>query len=70
MGGTRMHVDPQQGVVDEECRVHGVDNLWIAGGSVFPTAGVSMVTYTAILLAFRAADRIVAGASGADRATA
>ena len=68
MGGTRMHVDPQQGVVDEECRVHGVDNLWVAGGSVFPTAGVSMVTYTAILLAFRAAERIASGASGAGRA--
>ena len=58
MGGTRMSSSPSDGVVDEYGRVHGMDNLWIAGGSVFPTAGVSMVTYTAVLLALRTAQRI------------
>ncbi len=56
MGGTRMSERPEDGVVDSDGRVHGMDNLWVAGGSVFPTAGVSMVTYTAIALALRTAD--------------
>lgn len=60
MGGTRMSSSPSDGVVNEYGRVHGMDNLWIAGGSVFPTAGVSMVTYTAVLLALRTAQRIAA----------
>ncbi len=32
MGTTRMHTDPKQGVVDANCRVHGMDNLYIAAG--------------------------------------
>jgi choline dehydrogenase-like flavoprotein len=37
MGTTRMSDDPRAGVVDRHCKVHGVDNLHIAGSSVFPT---------------------------------
>ena len=40
MGTTRMHLDPQHGVVDENSRVHGTSNLFIAGSSVFPERGV------------------------------
>lgn len=58
MGGTRMSVRPEDGVVDPYGQMHEVDNLFIVGGSVFPTSGVSMVTYTAALLALRTADRI------------
>jgi choline dehydrogenase-like flavoprotein len=39
MGTTRMSADPRHGVVDEDCRVHSVDNLYIAGSSVFTTGG-------------------------------
>ena len=39
MGTTRMHRDPALGVVDENCRMHAVANLYIAGSSVFPTSG-------------------------------
>ena len=31
MGTTRMSDDPKRGVVDANCRVHGVSNLFIAG---------------------------------------
>ncbi len=31
MGTTRMSDDPKQGVVDRDCRVHGMSNLWVAG---------------------------------------
>ncbi|MCC7252683.1 GMC family oxidoreductase, partial [Hyphomicrobium sp.] len=34
IGTTRMSADPSQGVVDEQCRVHGVANLFVASSSV------------------------------------
>ena len=60
MGTTRMHTDPRQGVVDANCRVHGVNNLYIAGSSVFPTAGADMPTLTIVALALRLAEHIKA----------
>ena len=56
MGATRMHADPCRGVVDANCRVHGVDNLYVASSSVFPTGGHSNPTFTLLLLCFRLAD--------------
>jgi choline dehydrogenase-like flavoprotein len=53
-----MHTDEKQGVVNEECRVHGVANLYIAGGSVFPTSGMANPTLTIVALALRLADRV------------
>jgi choline dehydrogenase-like flavoprotein len=58
MGETRMSHDPHDGVVNEDCRVHGVDNLFIAGGSVFPTGGATMATYNIVALAVRLADHL------------
>jgi choline dehydrogenase-like flavoprotein len=58
LGTTRMHADPRQGVVDPDCRVHSVDNLFVAGCSVFPTYGASNPTLTIVALALRLADRL------------
>ncbi|NMG06917.1 GMC family oxidoreductase [Brasilonema sp. UFV-L1] len=58
MGTTRMHNDPKQGVVDANCQVHGVSNLFIAGSSVFPTGGYANPTLTIIALAIRLADHV------------
>jgi choline dehydrogenase-like flavoprotein len=58
MGTTRMHVDPRQGVVDRDCRVHGVTNLFVAGSSVFPTGGYANPTLTIVALAIRLADHL------------
>ncbi|MCB2051820.1 MAG: GMC family oxidoreductase, partial [Novosphingobium sp.] len=58
MGGTRMSDDPKTGVVDGQCRVHGVSNLHVAGSSVFTTAGWANPTFTLVALALRLADRI------------
>ena len=55
---TRMDPDPTQGVVDVDCRVHGVDNLWVAGSSVFPTAPGFFPTLTILALALRLADHL------------
>jgi len=53
MGTTRMHDDPRRGVVDADCRVHGLANLFVAGSSVFPTAGAANPTLTIVALALR-----------------
>jgi choline dehydrogenase-like flavoprotein len=58
MGTTRMHRDPGKGVVDESGRVHGMDNLYIAGSSVFPTGGYANPTLTLCALAIRLADHV------------
>jgi choline dehydrogenase-like flavoprotein len=59
MGTTRMHPDPRYGVVDENCRVHGIENLYLAGSSVFPTGGFANPTLTLIVLALRLGERLV-----------
>lgn len=58
IGTTRMHADPKRGVVDADCRVHGIDNLFVAGSSVFPTSGASNPTYTIVALALRLGDHL------------
>jgi choline dehydrogenase-like flavoprotein len=65
MGTTRMSADPFQGVVDADCRVHGLANLYVAGSSVFPSCGPVNPTLTIVALALRLADHIKAkGATG------
>jgi choline dehydrogenase-like flavoprotein len=59
MGTTRMSRDPKKGVVDENCRVHSVHNLYVAGSSVFPTGGYANPTLTVVALALRVARRLL-----------
>ena len=59
-GTTRMHGDGGLGVVDADCRVHGLDNLWVSGASVFPTAGFANPVLTIVALAVRLAGRLTA----------
>jgi choline dehydrogenase-like flavoprotein len=58
MGTTRMHRDPRLGVVDEDCRLHGVANLYVAGSSTFPAGGAANPTLTIVALALRLADHL------------
>jgi choline dehydrogenase-like flavoprotein len=58
MGTTRMHREASHGVVDEHCRVHGVDNLYVGGSSLFPTGGYANPTLTIVALAARLADHL------------
>ena len=55
MGTTRMSDDPKQGVVDQDSRIHGVANLYVAGSSVFPTYGSSNPTMNLVALSLRLA---------------
>jgi choline dehydrogenase-like flavoprotein len=60
-GTTRMHADPRWGVTDPQGRVHGTDNLFVAGGSLFPTSGYANPTLTIVALALRLADHLAQG---------
>jgi len=57
-GTTRMSSHPSRGVVDRNCRVHGVSNLFIAGSSIFPTVGHERPTLNIVALALRLVDHI------------
>jgi len=60
MGGTRMGTDPASSVVDANLRVHGIENLYIASCSTFPTGGSSNPTFTLMAMVLRLKDRIAA----------
>ncbi len=55
LGTTRMSADPATGVVDTDGRVHGIDNLYIAGSSIFPTGGSVHPTLNLVALTVRLA---------------
>lgn len=60
MGTTRMSTSPTSGVTDRDGRVHGIDNLYVAGSSLFPTGGWANPTLTIVALAIRSGERISA----------
>ena len=57
-GTTRMHASPKQGVVDGDGRVHDVQNLYVAGTSIFPTVGHANPTLLIVALAARLAEHL------------
>ena len=61
MGTTRMSDNPQTGVVDANCKVHGVSNLYIAGASCFVTAAAPNPTLTLVALSLRLSDHLKKG---------
>ena len=58
LGGTRMAATPDLGVVDQNCKVYGLDNLYIAGSSVFPSGGHANPTMSIVQLTLRLVDHI------------
>jgi choline dehydrogenase-like flavoprotein len=56
MGTARMHDSPRHGVVDCDCRVHGISNLYVGGSAVFPTSGHSNPTLTIVALCMKLSD--------------
>jgi choline dehydrogenase-like flavoprotein len=58
MGTTRMSTNLKEGVVDENCKVHGLANLYAAGASCYATAGASNPTLTLIALTLRLSDHL------------
>lgn len=64
MGTTRMSRDPRRGVVDRDARVHAMSNLYIAGSSIFATAGGATPTLTLVALTLRLAEHLKAKGLG------
>lgn len=60
MGTTMMSDKSIDGVVDKNCKLHDIDNIYIAGSSVFPTYGFANPTLTIIALGIRLADHLKA----------
>ncbi len=55
IGTARMGSDPRTSVVDADCRLHDVDNLYVAGAATFPTSSQANPTLTVVALALRLA---------------
>jgi len=58
MGTTRMGTDPKKSVVDANCQVHGINNLYVAGSGCFTTAGAPNPTLTLVALSLRLSDYV------------
>ena len=58
MGTTRMTVDSRDGVIDSDRQMHGVDKLYVAGSSVFPTASHANPALMIVALAVRLSDHL------------
>ncbi len=58
MGTTRMGDDPATSVTTRDGRVHGSENLFVAGPSLFPTYGFANPVYTIVALSLRLADHM------------
>lgn len=56
LGTTRMSDNPKQGVVDANCKVHGIDNLYVAGSSCYTTGGAVNPTLTVVAISLRLAN--------------
>ena len=61
MGTTRMSDTPENGVVDKNCKVFDVGNLYVAGSSVFPTGSHVPPTLTISAMSARLADHLKSG---------
>lgn len=57
-GTARMGTDERTSVVDADCKVHGVDNLFIASSAVFPTTSQANPTLTIVAMALRLAQHV------------
>lgn len=58
MGTARMGNDPTTSVVDSNCKIHGVNNCYIASSAVFPSGGYANPTMTMLALCLRLADHL------------
>jgi choline dehydrogenase-like flavoprotein len=65
LGTARMGSDPRTSVVDRDCCIHGLRNLYIAGGAVFPTSSQANPTLTVVALSVRLATLLAQAARAA-----
>lgn len=58
-GTMRSGDDPRASVLDRDCRMHELDNVYVADASFFPSSGAVNPTLTIIANALRVGDRIL-----------
>jgi len=58
MGGAIMGRDPNNSVVDADCRTHDHENLYIAGGATMPSASCINSTLSMVAVSLMMADRL------------
>ncbi len=58
MGTTRMSDDPKAGVVDPNCQIHGISNLYVAGSGCYVTSAAPNPTLTLVALSLRLSDYV------------
>ena len=59
VGTCRFGTDPQSSVLDVNCRVHSVDNLYVVDGSFFPSSGAVNPSLTIMANALRVGDHLL-----------
>lgn len=59
LGGARFGTDPADSVLDKDCRVWGMDNLYVTDGSFMPTSGGANPTLTIEANSFRVGDALL-----------
>jgi choline dehydrogenase-like flavoprotein len=59
MGTTRMADNEEDGVVDTDLKVFGSKNIYVLGGSVFPSGGAANPTLTIVALGMRLSEHII-----------
>lgn len=67
IGTARMAASPASGVVDQDGRVFGVNNLYVAGSAVFPTSSQANPTLTIVAMALRLAEHLARAATAVPR---
>jgi choline dehydrogenase-like flavoprotein len=58
-GTIRFGDDPRESVLDRDCRMHEVENLYVVDASFFPSSGAVNPTLTIIANALRVGDRLL-----------
>ena len=58
MGGTRIGTSPNDSVVDNDLKVHDINNLFVSGSSIFKHSGYKNPTFSIIQFSLRLANKI------------
>jgi hypothetical protein len=64
LGTTRMAASEQEGVVDRNLKVFGLDNLYVAGSSVWASPGIENPTFSIVAFSIRLAEHLTQRLTG------
>lgn len=60
MGTLRMGTNPEEGVIDADLKVHGLDNLFVCDASIFPSSLGVNPQISIMAFGFRLAEKLTA----------